>query len=81
MDRLTREDVRRLCGDVTDDRAARMVATGASVRDLEVALAWSAGESDVMGEARQPLSGRAAELYELLPSALDDEEADPSRPA
>ena len=81
MSRLTHDDVRRLCGDVTDDRAARMISTGATVNDLEVALAWSAGESDVMGEERKPLSGRAAELYELLPSTLDDEEADPSRPA
>ena len=80
MSKLTHEDVRRLCGDVTDDRAARMLATGATVRDLEVALAWSAGESDVMGDERTPLSGRAAELYELLPAELD-EDADPSRPA
>ena len=80
MSRLTHADVRRLCGDVTDETAARMIATGASVGDLEVALAWSAGESDVMGDERKPLTGHAAELYELLPAA-EDEEADPSRPA
>ena len=80
MSTLTHDEVRRLCGDVTDDCAARMIATGATVRDLEIALAWSAGESDVMGEARKPLTGRAAALYELLPQALDDEDADPSRP-
>ena len=79
MNKLTHEDVRRLCGDVTDERAARMLSTGATVRDLEVALAWQAGESDVMGEARQPLRGRAAELYELLSPELDEDE-DPSRP-
>ena len=80
MSTLTRDDVRRLCGDVTDDTAARMIATGATVRDLEIALAWAAGESDVMGEERKPLTGHAAELYELLPAA-EDEDADPSRPA
>ena len=80
MSRLTRDDIRRLCGDVTDGRAARMIATGATLDDLEVAVAWSAGESDVMGEERKPLTGRAAELYELLPEQFD-EDADPSRPA
>lgn len=80
MSTLTHEEIRRHCGDVTDDRAARMIATGATLEDLEVALAWRAGESDVMGEERKPLKGRAAALYELLPPDLD-EDADPSRPA
>ena len=79
MRKLTHEDVRRLCGDVTDERAARILSTGGTVRDLEVVLAWSAGESDVMGEAREPLRGRAAEIYELLYPELDEDE-DPSRP-
>lgn len=62
MSTLTHDEIRRLCGDVTDDRAARMIATGGTLDDLEVALAWRAGESDVMGDERKPLSGRAAEL-------------------
>lgn len=79
MSKLSQAEIRRLCGDLTDERVAEMIATGATVEDLEIALAWSAGESDVMGEERKPLSGRSAQIYELLTPELDEEE-DPSRP-
>lgn len=79
MSKLTRAEIRRLCGDVTDECAAEMLATGATIEDVEVAVAWSAGETDLMGEERKPLKGRAAQVYELLSPELD-EDADPSRP-
>lgn len=79
MSKLTHAEIRRLCGDVTDERVAELLATGATIEDLEVALAWSAGASDVMGAARKPLEGKAAQVYELLSSELDEDE-DPSRP-
>jgi hypothetical protein len=44
-----------------------------TVEELEVALAWAAGESDVMGKERHPLSGKTAELYDIL---MADEEWD-----
>jgi hypothetical protein len=37
-------------------------------------VAWAAGESDVMGAARQPLAGRAAQVYEII--AADSEFAE-----
>lgn len=49
---LAYEDVRRLCGDITDEKAAAILAAGGSLEDLETAVAWAAGESDTMGEAR-----------------------------
>jgi hypothetical protein len=63
---LTREDVVHMCGDIPDGKVAAIVKSGANAEELELALAWSYGEDDVTGEARLPLTGRAAQLYEIL---------------
>ncbi|MFQ5953930.1 MAG: hypothetical protein ACE5JZ_02580 [Kiloniellales bacterium] len=72
--RLTHDRVIDIAGDLGDARIARILATGATVEDLEEAVAWAAGESDVMGEERLPLSGRVAKLYEIL--TADEDYAD-----
>ena len=60
------DEVRRLVGDIESIRIDEIVATGATLAEIEVALAWAAGESDVMGEERRPLAGRAAQVYEII---------------
>lgn len=66
MDALSHDEVRRLCGDISDTRIADIIATGATLQEIEVAVAWAAGESDVMGERRHPLSGAARQVYDIL---------------
>jgi hypothetical protein len=68
---VTHEDVIRLCGEMPDWKVSRILASGATASDLEVAVAWASGEDDVMGEERLPLSGRAAELYEIITADED----------
>jgi hypothetical protein len=63
---LGHDDVRRIAGDIDDAKIAAIIGTGASLEELEEAVAWIAGESDVMGEARVPLSGVVAQVYDLL---------------
>jgi hypothetical protein len=77
---LGHDEIRRIAGDVGDARIAAIMATGASTEELEEAVAWAAGESDVMGEARLPLSGVVARLYDIL---VQDEDVwgDEDRPA
>lgn len=60
------EDVRHLCGDVADWKISAILATGATMDEINAAIAWEAGEDDVMGEARRPLSGGAAAVYDIL---------------
>lgn len=62
----THEDVRRVCGDVADWKVAAILATGANLDEIETAVAWDAGEDDVMGEERRPLIGAAAAVYDIL---------------
>ncbi len=63
---IGRDDVAHMCGDIPDWKVAAILKSGASVEELELAMAWAYGESDVAGKERLPLKGRAAQLYEIL---------------
>jgi hypothetical protein len=63
---LTASEVRRLVGDVPDARVQAILATGATLEELEEAAAWASGESDVLGELERPLTGTIAQLYDIL---------------
>lgn len=74
-ERLSREEILKIAGNISDAKVAAIEATGATRAQLDAAVAWAAGESDVMGEARRPLSGIVAEVYEILTAdeTYDDE--------
>lgn len=63
---LTAAEIRRVCGDLLDWKVAAITASGATLADLEAAAAWLEGRDDAMGEARRPLSGASAVVYDLL---------------
>lgn len=65
-DALTASELQQLVGDIERIRLAEILATGATREEVEIALAWGAGASDVMGEERKPLAGRAARVFEIL---------------
>lgn len=60
------DTITRMCGRLPDWKILAIEKSGASLRDLEVALAWAADESDVMGDARLPLTGTSLAVYEIL---------------
>jgi hypothetical protein len=66
-------DIVRLLGEMDAVKLAAIERAGATLRDLEEVAAWLAGEDDVMGELERPLSGVAAQVYEILTA---DEPAD-----
>ncbi len=68
---LTHEAILRIAGDISDAKAAAVEATGATLEELEEAAVWAMGENDVMGRLRLPLSGRIAELYDILTADED----------
>ena len=63
---LTPQDVRDIVGDLDDAKIAAILATGANAEQLEEAMAWASGESDVMGDLERPLTGVVARLYHVL---------------
>lgn len=74
--KLTHELIVGITGETSDAKVAAILATRASVEDLEEAVAWASGESDVMGEERLPLSGLASAVYDILTAdeAYQDDE-------
>ena len=70
---LTRDDVISVLGPVDDALVAELLATEASLVELEQAWAWlNADETQIDAHAPLP-TGRVAQLIDIL-SALDDEQ-------
>ena len=69
--RLTHDEIVRIAGDIGDAKAAAVEAMGATLEELEEAVAWAVGESDVMSDRRLPLAGRTAALYDILTADED----------
>jgi hypothetical protein len=63
---LTHREIVDLVGEIEDAKAIAIIATQGTFKDLEEAVAWAAGETDVMGEAEQPLAGAAARIFDIL---------------
>lgn len=72
---LTYQVISRRCGTLPTWQVAAIEKTGGSIADLEIALAWAEGESDVMGEERRPLAGQALRIYEILMADSDEWDA------
>lgn len=68
---LSRGRILHVAGDIDDAKVAAIEALHATLEELEEAVAWAGGETDILGEARLPLTGKVAELYDIL-SADDD---------
>jgi hypothetical protein len=62
----TAGDVVEILGPMPDARIAAILATGATLEQLEEAAAWAAGESDVMGDLRRPVIGPVADVYDII---------------
>lgn len=72
--RVTAGEVRRLCGEIEDIKVTEIVATGATVQELEEAFACLHGDDSAMAEMQRPLSGRAAQIYDILAPEEEPEE-------
>ena len=68
------EELVRLVGQLDSERLAEIEQLQATINEIEEAVAYATGEDDIMGEARIPLIGRAADVYEIITSdeAMDE---------
>jgi hypothetical protein len=68
----TSEDAKRLLGDTDARKIAEVLALQPTVAELEQAAIWHWGEGDLLGKTGHRLSGKAAQIFEIL--AADDED-------
>ena len=67
---ITKKDIRRVCGDISDLKVAELLASGASISELEKASAWVANQENLGGDRIIP-EGQIGDLCEVL--IADDE--------
>lgn len=72
----TLSEIREIVGDLDAAKLEAILATGASPAELEEAVAWAAGETDVMGEMERPLQGRVAAVCDILMTEAPPEDHD-----
>jgi hypothetical protein len=79
VSKLTRDDLRKLVGDLPDVVLSSILATGASAAEVARAAAWlRAGEESEGPQA--PLTGKAQRVLDILQEATPiDEEEDERR--
>jgi len=78
---LTHDVVAEIAGELDDVRIAEIIATGATLEELEQAIAWASGSNRPARDLDRPLSGRIAQLYDILTTDLGfEEEAEEAAP-
>jgi hypothetical protein len=68
------EEIRHVAGPLNDEAVVAIQRVGASREELEIAARYVLGEGDLVDRAGHPLSGRVAQLYEILSAEEADEE-------
>lgn len=63
---MSRDEIYELAGPVADHTVIAILETGASISDLEVAMVYARGEGDRVDRLGHPLSGKSAQLAEIL---------------
>jgi len=59
-------DIVHLFGPISDHLSKEILELQPSPAEMEVAAAYIAGMTDVLGEARAPLTGKAARICEIV---------------
>lgn len=67
----THDDIVHLLGPLSDQVVADIIKVDATYADLEAVALRLAQEDDVLGEARRPLTGPSARVYDIVKSAED----------
>ena len=63
---LSTGDVLRVVGPVTDDTLVAILKCEPSIEELEVAASYLRGEGSGVGRAGHPMSGKVAQVYDIL---------------
>jgi hypothetical protein len=69
-------EVRHMLGDVDDEIVSEILRLEPMASELETAVAYLRGEGDAFDRTGHPLSGKAAQVFEILDSSetLPDQE-------
>jgi hypothetical protein len=73
----TLREIRDIVGDIDAAKLEAILDTGATAAEVEQAVVWAAGATDVMGgDLERPLSGRIGAVYGILMTESPTEDRD-----
>lgn len=72
----TLDDAKRLLGDTDERKIAEILAVQPTIWELEEAAIWYRGDGDVLGKTGRSLSGKAAQIFEILSADDEDDSRD-----
>jgi hypothetical protein len=68
------EAIRRLLGDIDDEKVAEIVSLRPTIADVEAAFVRLSGDEDELGKSGHPLDTKVAAILEILTEDDLDEE-------
>jgi hypothetical protein len=71
------DEVRAICGNLDDEKVIDILNLQPTAAELEQAVLWTAGDGDLLARSGRPLTGKVAEIVEIL--ADEDDEPPPMR--
>ena len=74
-----RDDLKRVLGDIDDAKTIDVLVLKPTLRELEEAAMWLAGDGDVLGKSGHPLGGVAAAIVEIVSAGEEDEPPEGNR--
>ncbi|HET7679780.1 MAG TPA: hypothetical protein VFK79_06550 [Xanthobacteraceae bacterium] len=73
----TRDEIKAIFGDLDEVKVSQILALGPTISELEEAAIWASGDGEVIGKGgRPPLSGKVADILEII--AIDEEDELPT---
>lgn len=68
------EELRHILGDIDDAKAAEILALEPTAAELQTAVLWADGKEDIVATRGGSLSGKTAQIYEILIAGEEEEE-------
>jgi len=67
------EQVRRMLGADDEVKLAKILSLQPTEAELEEALTWAGGAGEVLGAEERPLTGKAAQIFDIIAPEEEDE--------
>ena len=73
----TVQELRHILGDINEITAAQILALEPTQQELKIALLWAEGKEDIVATRGGTLSGKTAQIYDILTTGEGKDEPPP----
>ena len=69
---INEHELRTMVGDIDEAKVVEILKFNPTVADVEEAVLWAGGEGDILGKKGHPLTGIAAQVFDVLIADEDE---------